>query len=334
VNDASTGAVDFSNETNSFTSDNQRASATALLALFNGTTHYLKVTGFGFSIPSYASICGVVVEIEKRAGGLALGAWIRDDNIRLVKANAVTGTDQGDDATDWGPEAVYTYGGAGNMWGATLTPAEVNASNFGVAISARMHGLAIVFPSAQIDNIRVTIYYNPILPVKLLSFNSSLKNNITHLDWETADEGDNESVIVQRSLTGSSQWNDLASYELHSINQRKKYSYTDPLIKTGSYEYRLQINSNNHQPTFSRIKQVVYSAAGSPVAYPNPAKDFILLENLVDTRSITVFNLSQQRLNPPVQVTGEHSARVDISRLPGGIYFIGTGEHTLKFFKE
>jgi len=335
VNDASTGTLDFNNEANSIGSDNNRASATALVALFNGTTHYLKVTGFGFTIPSYASICGVKVEIEKRAGGLAIGAWIRDNDIRIVKNNSVTGTDGGDDATDWGSEAIYTYGGTTDMWGVTsLTPADVNASNFGVAISASMKGLAIVFPSAQIDNIRVTVYYNPILPVKLLSFNTSLKNNIACLDWETADEADNESITVQRSVAGVSQWTDLTHYDLHNTNQRKKYSYTDLLHQKGNYEYRLKISSNNHQPTFSEIKQVVYAATGSPILYPNPARDFVALDNLDDIHSITITNLAQQRLDLPVEITGEHSVKINTSRLPRGIYFIGAGSQKLKFFKE
>ncbi len=334
VNDAGTGTLDFNNLGNSFSSDNNRASATALVALFNGSTHYLKVTGFGFSIPSYASICGIGVEIEKRAGGLAIGAWVRDNDIRIVKANAVSGTDGGDDVTDWGSEAIYTYGGTNDLWGTTLTPADVNSSNFGVAISAQIKGLAIVFPSAQIDNIRVTVYYNPILPVKLLSFNGSLKNNIARLDWETADEADNESITVQRSIAGGSEWTDLARYDLHNENQRKRYSYTDLLHQTGNYAYRLKISSNNHQPTFSEIKQIVYSAAGSPVLYPNPARDCIAVDNLDDTRSITITNLAQQRLNLSVELTGEHSVKINTSRLPRGIYFIGAGSQKLKFFKE
>ncbi|MEP6677512.1 MAG: hypothetical protein ABJA78_20290, partial [Ferruginibacter sp.] len=81
TNDNSTGSLDFNNVNNSMSTDNATASAAALVALFNGSSHYLKVTDFRFSIPSYASICGVVVSIEKKAGGLALGAWIRDNEV-------------------------------------------------------------------------------------------------------------------------------------------------------------------------------------------------------------------------------------------------------------
>lgn len=335
VNDASIGSVDFDNEGNSLASDDNTASASALIALFTGNTNYLKVTGFGFNIPSYASICGVVVEIEKRAGGLAIGAWIRDNDIRIVKANAVAGVDGGDDATDWsGTESWFSYGAANGMWGTTLTPAEVNSPNFGVAISARIRGLAVVFPTVHIDNIRVTVYYNPILPVKLLSFNSSIKNNLVRLDWETADESDHETIIVQRARGGSLEWTDLSTYQLQSNNQRKLYSYTDPLDKTGHYQYRLKISGNDHQPTYSPVKMVEYRVAGEPVLYPNPASNQLFLQNLDDTRNIVLTNLAQQQLRVPVQVTGERSARVDISRLPRGIYFISAAGRMLKFFKE
>jgi hypothetical protein len=335
VNDASIGSLAFNNTNNAFTSDNNRANATALAVLFSGSTNYLKVTGFGFSIPSYASICGIEIQVEKRATGLNILSWVRDNDIRIVKNNAVTGDDLGDDATDWSTtESTFTYGSTNNLWGTTLTPAEVNASNFGIAISAQMTGLLAALPSAQIDNIRMTVYYNPILPVKLLFFNSGLKNNLAKLEWETADEEDNEYITLQRSITGQSQWTDLSRFNMQTGNQGKKYSYTDPLVTTGNYSYRLMITHKDHQHTFSEIKQVIYRSTGSPVLYPNPARDCITLDNLDDTRTISVTNLSQQQLNAPVLVTGENGVRIDISRLPRGIYFIGAGTHKLKFFKE
>jgi hypothetical protein len=335
VNDASIGSVDFDDEAFCLASDDNRARATAVAVLFNGSTNYLKVTGFGFNIPSYASICGVRVEIEKRATGLAVGAWVRDNDVRLVKANAVAGTDGGDDATDWpGTESWYTYGGTTDLWGTTLTPAEVNSPNFGVAISASIRGLLAVFPSANIDNIRMTVYYNPILPVKLLSFHSSIKNNIARLEWETADEGDNESIILQRAVAGTAEWIDLATYPLQSSHQLKKYYYDDVLTKAGRYEYRLKMTGRENQVTYSAIKQVSYYAGETIIAYPNPAKDFIVVENLADTRSLAITTITRQQLHPPVEITGRNSVRINTSLLPKGVYFIGTGNTTLRFFKE
>lgn len=335
VNDASVGTLAFQDAGLSLSSDNDFAHATALVALFDGSSNYLKVTGFNFSIPSYASICGITVEIDKRATGIILGAWIRDNEIRIVKANSVTGTDRADESANWvGTESTFTYGGSTDLWGTTFTPAEVNSSGFGVAISARLLGLVGVFPSARIDHVRIIVHYNPVLPVKLLSFNAGIRKNTTILNWETADEGDNEFITLQRSVTGQSEWTDLARYSLHSDNQRKQYQYSDALVQKGGYSYRLQITNSNQQLSYSAIKQVVYNGSEIAVAYPNPATDFIQLDNLASTRSIRISNINQQLISLPVQITGERSARINIQSLPRGTYFIRTENQTLKFFKD
>src|SRR5262245_61359342 len=74
--DNSTGVYDFAIPANAQVSDNNRADASALISLLSGNTYYLRATGFGFSIPSYAIICGVSVEVECRGTGLILTAAI------------------------------------------------------------------------------------------------------------------------------------------------------------------------------------------------------------------------------------------------------------------
>lgn len=75
--DNSIGDFSFSSPGNAVSSDNSRASASALLTLLNGNTHYLKITGFGFSIPALASVTGIKVEVEKSAIGINIFATER-----------------------------------------------------------------------------------------------------------------------------------------------------------------------------------------------------------------------------------------------------------------
>lgn len=91
TNDNTVGSLIFNNTSDAIGSDNNRATSTAIVNLFTGSSQYLKITGFGFSVPSYASICGIKVDIEKRAQGVNIFAWIRDNEVKLVKANNVTG---------------------------------------------------------------------------------------------------------------------------------------------------------------------------------------------------------------------------------------------------
>jgi hypothetical protein len=337
VNDNSTGSLAFSAGTlnNAMTSNDSWATATATIGLLTGTTNYLKATGFGFNIPALATICGVEVEIEKSATGISVLAWITDHRVRLVKGGTVTGNNLADEVTTWtGTDVNGNYGGETELWGTTLTPAEVNSSGFGVAISSSFSGVLGVFPSTRIDNIRMTVHYIPALPTHIISFSSRLKNNNVHLEWKTADEEDGEIITVQRKITGQAQWEDIARFDMHTGNTTKTYSYTDALSEKGNYAYRLRITNNNSVHIYSATKYVSYEGNTVLNAYPNPAGDYICIDNVKDPVSLSIRNLSMQAYKLPVVVTGNKSVKVDTRSLPAGLYFVSCGTQQIKFIKQ
>src|ERR1051326_3786089 len=73
------GVYNFTNPSDAQFSDNNRANALSIAGVFTKKTYYLKVTGFNFNVPATASICGVQVEIQKRAGSLFSTAAVNDD---------------------------------------------------------------------------------------------------------------------------------------------------------------------------------------------------------------------------------------------------------------
>lgn len=57
-------------------------------------------------------------------------------SIRLVKGGVISGSDLSDGAAWPTPaEGYLSYGGSSNLWGLSLSPADVNSSNFGVVLS-------------------------------------------------------------------------------------------------------------------------------------------------------------------------------------------------------
>lgn len=122
------------------------------------TTHYLKATNFGFSIPVGSTINGIYVEIEKLKHS---GVSAKDAFVRIVKADGSIGiTNKADTISDWPIVETYTpYGGISDLWGEAWTPADVNSPNFGVALSAVVSGPGL--GSAYVDYIRITISYTP-----------------------------------------------------------------------------------------------------------------------------------------------------------------------------
>ena len=100
----------------------------------NGTTNYLQGTNYGFAVPISATINGITVVIRRQATG---SNSISDNSVKLVKAGVVVGTSLSTGA-QWsqGSFSNATYGSVSTLWGTTWTAAEINASNFGVALSA------------------------------------------------------------------------------------------------------------------------------------------------------------------------------------------------------
>jgi hypothetical protein len=126
-----------------------------------GGTEYLQGTNYGFSIPSDATINGITMEVERKYSGPNAGV---DSVVRIIKGGVVSGNNKANTGTAWTTsDVVVTYGSASDLWGLALTPADVNASNFGLAFVADT--FAGLSGTANIDYIRITVTYTPAAPV-------------------------------------------------------------------------------------------------------------------------------------------------------------------------
>ena len=131
-------------------------------AVGSNVTEYLQAYGFGFSVPSGATIDGILAEIEKldSAGG---GAGL-DFGVRLVVNGTIDGaTNDRSDTAAWpSVDGYVSHGGATDLWGHTdLTSTNVSAANFGVAIAAQRDCGVSDTVGLRIDHIRITVYYTP-----------------------------------------------------------------------------------------------------------------------------------------------------------------------------
>lgn len=152
ADDATVGTVAWTSPGNAATSDNVRATA----AVFSQVTHYLKATNFSFTIPTGATINGVFVEAEVSTNAGA--GQVEDSSVKLVKGGTIQGTEGAVAPHVWtGTDTYISWGGATDLWGLSLTPADVNASTFGAVISALEVGDGAM--TARIDHIRITVYF-------------------------------------------------------------------------------------------------------------------------------------------------------------------------------
>lgn len=166
------------------------------------TSQILKLTNFGFSIPTAANIEGVKVTVERKSttviGNVNL---VYDVTAQLVKGGTIQGNNYAITGTAWpSSDAQANYGGTSDNWGLTLTPTDVNASNFGFAFQVDS-----TLGTANVDNVIVTVYYTLPNDVK---FATSLANALagTAIDLTTTGSGTFTIAGVAQTIDGASSY--------------------------------------------------------------------------------------------------------------------------------
>lgn len=236
ANDVSIGTIAWNNTGNITVSDGLKASSTALI--IGDKTNYLVVKGFGFNITSPVSICGISVNIEKSASGLL--QIVKDHSVRLVKGGNITGSDKAQSISWSGTDVISTYGSNADLWGETWTASDINSPDFGVAISADLTSLSAL-PTANLDNITITVYYMSALPIELTNFYAKdVNEEQIKLLWETKSEVNNDYFSIQRSLDALN-WTEIGKVKAvgnSSISQY--YQFIDERVSDEMVYYRIK----------------------------------------------------------------------------------------------
>ena len=149
VDDSTIGTITVTNPSNVASSDNVYAT---MVLLITQVSHYLKCTNFNFTIPLDATVTGITVAIEHSS--TVLNATT-DSSIKIVKTGVISGNEKATGTLWPTSDAVATYGSASDLWGLAWTPADINASTFGVAIAAS----ATLAGTGQVDYVSITVDY-------------------------------------------------------------------------------------------------------------------------------------------------------------------------------
>src|SRR6266576_3296390 len=120
------------------------------------TSHYVQATFGVHTVPAGAIIQGVQVFVTYRSDN----GLIQDNSVRILKGGSVVGTNHADTLGNMWPNSITgfitkSYGGPFDLWGLGLTPADVNAANFGAVVGVKTLGTDI----AYIININIQVWY-------------------------------------------------------------------------------------------------------------------------------------------------------------------------------
>ena len=121
-------------------------------------TATLQATGFASNyaaaVPAGATITGIGVSVTRNASDLG---GFADFHVNLIVGGSTIGSNNyANKSLNWPAiTATANYGGSADSWGFSLTPADVNASNFGVSIIGFGGGSFI----ANVQSITLTVFF-------------------------------------------------------------------------------------------------------------------------------------------------------------------------------
>lgn len=152
--DNPSGTVGWTNPGNAF-SDN----ATYATASVDGTvTEYIKCTNFGFTLPTNATVVGIVGGVERKSSSTGNGGS-KDSGVRIVKGGIIGTTDKSTATTYTISDVFEDHGGSADLWGETWLYSDINAATFGLAFAATKASSAGAAHTVSVDTIRITVYY-------------------------------------------------------------------------------------------------------------------------------------------------------------------------------
>ena len=158
-NTTGVGTIAWTNPGNILTNNNSYA--TVVLPNNTSVSNYLRSSGYSFgSIPANATINGIQVTMGKFASNVSGSTRFRDNEVRLVKAGTVVGTNKANAGVDWPQaEAASTYGTTSDLWGTTWTVADLTNANFGAALSGlNATGVGNSY-TGSVDYMQITVTY-------------------------------------------------------------------------------------------------------------------------------------------------------------------------------
>jgi Concanavalin A-like lectin/glucanases superfamily/Secretion system C-terminal sorting domain len=159
------------------------------------------------------------------------------------------------------------------------------------------------------------------LPVSILSFTGTLKNQTVLLQWKVTEEINTVQFVIERS-NGSNAFTTIGTKQpLNAGNTG--YTLTDnaPFANGAVQYYRLKIIDKNGGYKYSNIIRISSQSTNQPVIiFPNPVKDVITISGLKQTGTIKIISADGKMMQQ--QIVTAQTITLDLSNYAKGIYLL------------
>ena len=169
------------------------------------------------------------------------------------------------------------------------------------------------------------------LPVELLYFYAEKEGNNVRLDWETATEISNSHFDIEWSIDGINFEKIGEVAGAGTTNEIQSYDFLDDLNRVGFqnrhglHYYRLKQVDLDGKFEYTNILSIEFESSKVDIqVYPNPASNYIVIENMEIGEAVQIFSVNGQ-LVKSFQIENDNQ-QIAITDLASGIYFIKIGK--------
>ena len=210
------------------------------------------------------------------------------------------------------------------LWASDLSAFGIDGSNaykiayFKINLSGNSDVAFVAYNNSSINIV------SALLPVKLNNFSGKETNSQVQLNWETLTEINSDAFIIERSTDGmvfTAIGNTIAASNTAAA---VGYGYTDKNPVSGKNFYRLKMIDKDGHFEYSKVITVnlLADATGTISLYPNPAKNFIIINHPFagNNEQLQIINLQGMVLLQKKITAASFQTRIDLPGLPNGMY--------------
>jgi PQQ-dependent dehydrogenase (s-GDH family) len=167
---------------------------------------------------------------------------------------------------------------------------------------------------------------NVILPMQLVSFTGSLKNNAALLQWKTTNEINTSHFEIERSINGVDFTKIGSETAKGNSTSTSNYSYIDYDAANQSSNvvyYRLKIFDIDGSSTYSQIVSVTFNSTTTFLVRPNPVQQILYIHGKKDFHKplqAELYDLSGKVLRKEQEFKNDFS--IDVTSLKPGVYIL------------
>jgi hypothetical protein len=165
-----------------------------------------------------------------------------------------------------------------------------------------------------------SLFCGGVLPLHLESFTgSSTDCSAATLTWKISDGSNFSHFEVERSLNGVD-FRRVGSVYYNATVSR--YFFTEKIVDPQSYQYRLKMVDNDGRKIYSPVVLIQPDCSHRKIVkvYPNPARDYVIIDEMKSGDEIVIYNASGQVIENR-KATGSRLT-IDMTAMTKGVYYL------------